>query len=119
MKKKDIQCGVTMSQKEKELLLATANYLDVPYSLVMRRLIRYILDGKIEWTDLFRMSNGLEINNESDNTGTVYFRAQLSLDMSIAFAQLADEWGSTTSVILRRLVLLYITGKIERHAIWY
>jgi hypothetical protein len=119
MKKKDIQCGVTMSPKERELLLATANYLDVPYSLVMRRLIKYILDGKIEWTELFRMSNALEFNDEPDNAGSVYFRTQLSLDMSIAFAQLADDWGSTTSVILRRLVQLYVTGKIERHAIWY
>jgi hypothetical protein len=39
--------------------------------------------------------------------------------MYTAFARLAEEWGSTTATVLRRLMLLYISGEIEREAIWY
>jgi hypothetical protein len=43
----------------------------------------------------------------------------LSPEVYAAFARLAEEWGSTTSIVLRRLMLLYISGEIEREAIWY
>ena len=119
MKRKELQCGATISKKEKKLLIATALSLDAPYYLIMRRLVRYILDGKIEWTDFFRKSNDLTVGDESEESGKVFVRTLLTHDAYIAFGQLAEEWGSTTSIILRRLVLLYITGKIERHAIWY
>jgi len=118
-KNKELQCGATISKNEKNLLIATARSLDVPYYLIIRRLVRYILDGKIEWTDLFRKSNDLVVNEESENSGKIFVRTQLPRDSYAAFTRLAEEWGSTTGVILRRLVLLYIAGKIERHAIWY
>jgi hypothetical protein len=121
MKSKELQCAVTvgMSAKEKSQLVATARDLDVPYYFLMRRLIRYILDGKIEWTELFRQSNELAVEDKLESADKVFVRTQLSTDRYSAFARLAEEWGSTTGIVLRRLMLLYIAGKIERRAIWY
>ena len=121
MESKELQHGVTagMSREEKALLVAAARDLGVPYCLIMRRLVRYILDEKIEWVELFKETNDLAVNDKAKNAGKTIVRTYLSPDMYVAFAQLAEEWGSTTSVVLKRLVLLYANGKIERHAIWY
>ena len=121
MKGKELQCAVTvgMSAREKGLLVAVARDLDVPYYLLMRRLVRYILDEKIEWTELFRQSNELIVEDELKSTDKVFVRTQLSTERYAAFARLAEEWGSTMGIVLRRLMLLYIAEKIERHAIWY
>jgi hypothetical protein len=115
------QCGVTtaVTNQEKELLIETARGLDVPYYTLMRRLIRYILDGKIEWMELFRRSNQLCAADVPDGDDKKFIRTQLNPEVYGAFARLAEEWGSTTSIVLRRLMLLYISGEIEREAIWY
>lgn len=121
MKNKELQCTVTvgMNAKEKALLLAAAHDLDVPYYFLMRRLVRYILDGKIEWMELFRQSNELAADDGLEGGEKVYMRTQLSPERYSAFARLAEEWGSTTAIVLRRLLLLYIAGKIGRNSIWY
>ena len=80
---------------------------------------RYILDGKIEWTELFRQTNELAVDDKLDSVEKVFIRTQVSTERYAAFARLAEEWGSTMGIVLRRLMLLYIAGKIERHAIWY
>ena len=115
------QCGVTttVTNQEKELLIDTARSLDVPYYILMRRLIRYILDGKIEWMELFRRSHELAAADVPDDDDKKFIRTQLSPEVYGAFARLAEEWGSTTSIVLRRLMLLYVAGEIEREAIWY
>jgi hypothetical protein len=117
-KGKELQCGVLMTIQEKNLLMSIAQSLDVPYYIILRRLVRYILDEKITWEELFGKKNGL-VNEEYDETKKVAVRTQLTIDAYVAFVQLAEEWGSTTSIILKRLILLYLNGKIERHAIWY
>jgi hypothetical protein len=120
MKNKEQQCAVTvgMSAKEKEQLVAVARNLDVPYYLLMRRLVRYLLDGKMDWFELFKKSKEFA-ENSPDGAEKIFIRTQLSPGRYAAFAAIAEEWGSTTSVVLRRLTLLYIAGKIERNAIWY
>ena len=118
VEEKEMQCGVLMTTNEKNLLVSIAQSLDVPYYIILRRLVRYILDEKVTWEDLFGKNNKL-VNEAYDETKKVAIRTQLTVDAYGAFAQLAEEWGSTTGVILKRLVLLYINGKIERHAIWY
>jgi hypothetical protein len=121
MRSKELQCAVTtaVSDKEKSLLVETARSLDVPYYVLMRRLVRYILDGKIDWVNLFKQSNELRVGDEPEKNGKKFIRTQLSSEHYSAFARLAEEWGSTTGVVLRRLMLLYIAGRIEREAIWY
>jgi hypothetical protein len=104
---------------EKELLIDTARELDIPYYVIMRKLIRYILDGKITWMDLFQQSNELSAADGPETKDKKYIRTQLGTEVYAAFSKLAEEWGTTTSIVLRRLMLLYISGKIEREAIWY
>jgi hypothetical protein len=119
-KAKENPCAVTtaVSGEEKRLLVETARDLDVPYYTLMRRLVRYILDGKIDWMELFKQSNELTGEDGPDG-GRKFIRTQLNPELSSAFARLAEEWGSTTGIVLRRLMLLYIFGKIPREAIWY
>jgi hypothetical protein len=69
--------------------------------------------------DLFRRSNELTATDGPEGNDKKYIRTQLSSEMYTAFARLAEEWGSTTATVLRRLMLLYISGEIEREAIWY
>jgi hypothetical protein len=115
------QCGVTttVSKKEKKLLTDMAREMDIPCYALMRRLVHYILDGKIEWMELFRRSNELTAADWPEGTDKKFIRTQLSPEMYAAFTQLAEEWGSTTGVVLRRLMLLYVSGEIGREAIWY
>ncbi|MDR1160033.1 MAG: hypothetical protein LBK69_05330 [Syntrophomonadaceae bacterium] len=121
VKAKENPCAVTttVSGKEKGLLVETARDLDVPYYTVMRRLVRYILDGKIDWMELFKQSNELSGADGPGEDDRKFIRTQLNPELSSAFAQLAEDWGSTTGIVLRRLMLLYIFGKIPREAIWY
>jgi hypothetical protein len=118
---KENQCGVTtaITNQERELLIDTARELDIPYYVIMRKLIRYILDGKITWMDLFQQSNELSATDGPETKDKKYIRTQLNTETYAAFSRLAEEWGTTTSIVLRRLMLLYISGKIEREAIWY
>jgi hypothetical protein len=67
----------------------------------------------------FKRSNDLAAADGPDGDDKKYIRTQLTTEMYTAFARLAEEWGSTTSIVLRRLMLLYISGEIEREAIWY
>jgi hypothetical protein len=121
MSVKENPCGVTavVSGREKQLLIEAARKLDVPYYTLIRRLVRYILDGKIEWMELFKLSNELTAEDRPEDGDKKFIRTQLSPELSSAFSRLADDWGSNTGIILRRLMLLYISGKIPREAIWY
>jgi hypothetical protein len=113
------QCGITttVTDQEKKLLIDTARGLDVPCYTLMRRLIRYILDGKISWMELFQRSNELSATDMPDSDDRKFIRTRVGPEVYAAFAQLAEEWASTTAIVLRRLMLLYISGKIEREAI--
>jgi hypothetical protein len=114
-------CAVTttVSGEEKRLLTEAARDLDVPCYALMRRLVHYILDGKIGWMELFRESNDLPGADGPGEDDKKFIRTKLTPELTIAFAQLAEEWGSSTGIALRRLMLLYIFGKIPREAIWY
>ena len=84
----------------------------------MRRLIRYFLDEKVSWIDLFRQYNELPLADTSDKAEKRRMRSTLEPEQYFAFVQRAEEWGSTTAVVMRRLMLLYVAGKIERGDIW-
>jgi hypothetical protein len=68
---------------------------------------------------LFRQSSYLLELNALDDTCNKVMRTLLEPGECSAFVKSVDEWGSTTAVVIRRLVLLYITGRIERKEIWY
>ena len=119
MSAKNKQCAVTtvVSEKEKSLFLAMASELSVPHNVIMRRLIRYFLEEMVSWTDLFRQYNELPLADEPDKTKKRRMRCTLEPEQYFAFALRVEEWGSTTAVVMRRLMLLYVAGKIERRDI--
>ena len=118
MKKTSV--SVRVSAAEKELFIAVARDVDVPHIRLMRNLVRYVLKDEIAWTELLKKFKELsaDATPERDYAGKAIMRTELSPELHAAFVRLAEEWGSTTNTILKRLILLYTAGKIERHAIF-
>ena len=116
-KSEKLQCIITasVSSQEKESLVAVARNLDIPYCRIIRQLIRYIVKRQIGWLDLFDKTNEAIAKDE---TKKVYIRTTLNPELYTAFVQLVEDRGSTTSVVIRRLVLLYTTDKVEWKSIW-
>ena len=113
---------VRLSAEERELFVSTARSVDVPHNMLMRHLVRYVLRDEVSWLDLlkeFKELKEISVNTimSTEETKKITLCTQLTPELYTAFARLAEEWGSTTNIILRRLMLLYSMGKIERHAI--
>jgi hypothetical protein len=53
---------------------------------------RYLLDGKMDWFELFKKSKEFA-KNSPDGAEKVFIRTQLSPGRYAAFAALAEEWG--------------------------
>jgi hypothetical protein len=115
------KCAITtaVNEREKNLFAEIARVLKVSRHTLLLRLIRYFLDGKISWADLFKQYSKLPIADELEKGRKKYIRVILEPEEYFAFVRCAEEWGSTTAIILRRLMLLYMAGKIERGDIWY
>jgi hypothetical protein len=113
-----------LNEKEKALLVEVSKELNVPCNRIMRRLVHYIMEGKIEWLEIIRKSKDflgkLKPSGDVDNSNTRSFivRTNLPPDLHGTFTRLAEEWGSTPNMVLRKLVLLYVAGGIERGEIW-
>jgi hypothetical protein len=111
-------CTVTVpiNREERKIFAAIAIDLDVSCSILMRRLVKFFLNGKISWNKLFKQqTTGVD---EARVIGKSYMRTKLEPERYAAFVKMAEEWGSTPSVVLRRLVLRYIAEDIERRDVW-
>jgi hypothetical protein len=117
---KNTKCVITaaVSDNERKLFTAMAHDLDVSCNVLMRRLVRYFLEKEIVWTDLFGQNNELPVADDPNNPRKKQVRTTLAPEQYAAFAQRVETWGSTTAIIIRRLILFYIAGKIERGDIW-
>jgi hypothetical protein len=104
------KCAITtaVNEKEKNLFTEIAREFSVSRHTVLRRLIRYFLDGKISWTDLLKHYSEPQAAEGPDKDRKKYMRVNLEPEEYLTFVRHAEEWGSTTSIILRRLVLLYL-----------
>jgi hypothetical protein len=111
--------SASLDVKEKELLEAMAHSLEVPCNIIVRRLVRYFLDGKISWSELFGKSDELPVISTPNMPKKKQVRATLVPEEYFVFSRKVEEWGSTTSIVVKRLIQLYIAGKIERREIWY
>jgi hypothetical protein len=118
---KNNQCLITASldEKEKEFFEVIARSLDVSCNVIIRRLVRYFLDEKISWNELFRKCDELPGIDTPNTPRRKQVRTTLIPEEYSIFARRVEEWGSTTAIVVRRLILLYIAGKIERREIWY
>jgi hypothetical protein len=117
---KNTKCVITasVSDNEREIFAAMARDLDVSSSVLMRRLVRYFLEKEIVWADLFGQNNELPVAGDPGNPRKKQVRTTLAPEQYAAFAQRVEAWGSTSAIIVRRLILFYIAGKIERGDIW-
>jgi hypothetical protein len=115
----DEKCTVTamINAKESALFVTMALSLGIPVNSLVRRLIQYFLSDKISWTDMFG-HNKLLVMEDSSNSEKKQLRTKLAPEQYSAFTQKAKDWGSTPSVTVRQLVLLYVAGEIERRDIW-
>ena len=113
-----------LNEKEKALLVQVSKELNVPCNRIMRRLVHYVMEGKIEWLEIIKKTSDLlgklELNSVAENRNLRSFsvRTDLPPDLYGTFTRLAEEWGSTPNTVLRKLVLLYVAGGIERGDIW-
>jgi hypothetical protein len=114
------QCIVTtgVSDNEEKLFTAMARDVDVSCNILMRRLIRYLLEEKISWTELCARYKNLTATDTLGASEKKRIRTTLPPEQYTAFAQLAENWGSSMGIAARRLIQLYIAGKIERRDIW-
>jgi hypothetical protein len=120
MNAKSNRCIVTaaVTGEEKNLFSAMARDLDVSCDVLMRRLIRHFLNVRISWEELFKPNRASKKNETDIAAAKSYMRTHVNPDQYAALTQIAEEWGSTASVVLRKLVLSYIAGDIERRDIW-
>jgi len=99
---------------ERERLVDLASRQDIPYGNILRQLVRFFLRDEIGWVELFEATNDIALSERT----SVTIRTRLPEDAYVAFADFAEKMGSTMSVILRRLVLLYTANKIDWRMIW-
>jgi hypothetical protein len=124
-KSKTGQCYVKarISLKERELFSELARDIDVPYYLLMRHLVRYVLKDEIDWPELLKSIKGFPENSENpespdgEEVKKVIMRTQIPPELYDAFSEFADMWGSTVNTVMSKLILLYTAGTIERQAI--
>jgi hypothetical protein len=121
MKDKTSRCVVTttVNEEDKEAFAAIACSLGIPFNALMRRLILFFLDRKISWSDIFGQDKALSVAGSLNNSKKKQVRTPLSPEQYSVFARRVEELGSTTAIVARRLILLYIAGEIGRREIWY
>jgi hypothetical protein len=120
MKAKRTECyvSVAMNDNDRNILTTMAYGISVSRNTLMRRLVRYFLDGKISWTDLLKQSSEIPVASDPSQGGKKYIHAKLEPEECFAFARSVEEIGSTPGIVLKRLIMLYISGKIDRGDIW-
>jgi len=107
----------SISPTEKELFFAAARDIDVPYYLLMRHLVRYVLNNEIDWPDLLKKFKEGSEKPGREEAKMVNMRTQISPELYVALTDFAEKWGSNVNIVMRKLILLYTAGTIERHAI--
>jgi hypothetical protein len=109
----------SLDAKEKALFETMVHSQDASCNLIMKRLIRYFIDGGIPWRGLFGKYDGLPVVDTPNMSRRKQVRTTLKPEHYSAFVQSVEECGSTTAIVVRRLIQLYISGKIKKGDIWY
>ena len=129
---KPAQAGRTLrlrlSAEERGRFVKTARCVDVPHSMLLRHLIRYVLRENISWPNLLSEFKELpadmavqvkeaEAAKADNKARKATLSIQLTPELYSGFGQFAERWGTTPGIILRRLISLYSNGRIERHSV--
>ena len=115
---------VTFADREKFQDIAQA--WGIGCSAVIKRLLLYVVEGKIESTELFKRYNLLKAASEreqahhkdSDDDDKVLLRVVVSSDFYSRLANLTDEWGSRPCLVMKAILQLFLAGEISKKDIW-
>jgi hypothetical protein len=109
--------SLMVNEKEKRLLADAALSLGVSRSAILYRLVCFVLEGKITLLELSQKYTELQkrIVDEGEKR---CLRIKIFSVTYLKFLQLVDEFGATPSVILKRLLLIYLYNAIDRKEIW-
>jgi hypothetical protein len=112
--------SISVTEKEKTLFDAVALEVDMSLSRLMRHFVRDFIAGKITWNELLGEYVVLPAPYTLDGSETKdqRLRTKLEPEQLAAFTRRAAEHASTPSIVLRRLIARYISGKIEREDTW-
>ncbi len=117
--KEQYPVSVTLLKEEKQQLEIIAGEWGIRSGTIMRRLLQYFIDEKISLINVFKESNELKKGGVvGDNKGLFFIRTNLSLEEKQKLSSLVSEWDLNVSSVARRLLKLFITGKIARKSIW-
>ena len=118
-KKEQCPVSVTLLKEEKQQLEVIAEEWGIRSGTIMRRLLQYFIDEKISLIDVLKKSNELKKDGvDGENKGLFFIRTNLSLEEKQKLSSLVSEWDLNISSVARRLLKLFITGKIARKSIW-
>jgi hypothetical protein len=113
---------VYLTEGEENSLDLKAASMTIKKTLLMRRLVRYILDEKIGFDAMMRAFNEL-VRREGriaprKADGKPFLRVTLNQETELEFRGFAKFWDSSPSSIATSLACLYISEYIERGKIW-
>ena len=109
--------NTTITISEKKLLDEIAQEWGLKPGVILRRLILYLLQGKITVPEIMMKSNIQEID-ASEEKNFVPIRAALSQSEKDELLTMSKEWDFTVSTILRRLIRALTSGVIQKEELW-
>jgi Zn-dependent peptidase ImmA (M78 family) len=115
---------VTLTRGEREKLYEIERNWKIPPEALLYRLIRYILDGKMDFERLLKEHNKLGEQGEANEAGgaacpKTTLRVTLEAELKERLRELGRGWLCPPSVVVKCLVRLYIFEKIGKGDIWY
>lgn len=113
--------SVPLTRKQKDTIQSITKENGISTCILMRRLLAYVLNKKIEVPVLFQKSKVFRVMEEPKSSGSVKTPSVRTPMDTVFYSQvvsLADEWGSTPSIIMRALLLLFLDGQISMQDIW-
>ena len=112
--------SATLSKEEKQRFDQIANEWSIKPQFILRRLIRYFIDGKITLIDILEKCKSGSVNLTKKNVTSEKYsiRTVLSEEEGRKLEKMTAEWSFLPCEISKRLVKLFILGAIEKKEIW-
>lgn len=107
-----------VTEKSRKKVLGIAHEWGIPYSVVMKRLILYLLGGNIDVPSLFKKTRALGTAFPPEKKDGTMLKVTVSCDLYCQLLELAEDWGSKPSRVMGALLELFLTEEIGRRDIW-
>jgi predicted Rossmann fold nucleotide-binding protein DprA/Smf involved in DNA uptake len=119
-----------LSEHERKSLEAVSGALFTPPSIIVRRLVHYILEEKITHDDMVEAIRKLKLKidqrglahmphtSDTDEPPLPDLRITLDQETEKQFRAFAKSFGTSPGHIATQLTRLYLAGTIKQDAIW-